>query len=79
MASNHTDRTDPIDPIDRDDRIRRARTVRAEQCHRGALADPERHVVEQHPPVRQLVAHSGDVHVSHGRQCPRPAPPTRAD
>ena len=31
----------------------------------GALADPERHVVEQHPAVRQLVAHSGDVDVSH--------------
>ena len=26
--------------------------------------------VEQHPPVRQLETHSGDVHVSHAGQCP---------
>ena len=49
---------------------RLAGTVGADQGHLGALADAERHVVEQHPPVRQLVAHSGDVHVSHGRQSP---------
>ena len=56
-----------------------AGAVGADQRDLGALADPERHVVEQHPPVRQLVAHSGDVHVSHERQCPRRVAPTRAD
>ena len=39
--------------------------VGADQRHLGALADPERDVVEQHPPVGQLVADSGDVDVSH--------------
>ena len=42
-----------------------ARAVGADQRDLGALADPERDVVEQHPPVRQLEAHPGDVHVSH--------------
>ena len=53
-----------------------AGAVGADQRDLGALADPERDVVEQHPPVRQLVAHSGDVHVSHVRQSPprRPGP-----
>ena len=30
-----------------------------------AVADAEAHLVEQHPPVRQLVTHSGDIHVTH--------------
>ena len=42
-----------------------AGAVGADQRDLGALADPERHVVEQHPPVRQLVAHPGDIHVTH--------------
>ena len=44
---------------------RLAGAVRADQRDLGALADPERHVVEQHSPVRQLVPDSGDVHMSH--------------
>ena len=32
----------------------------------GAVTDPEGRLVEQHPPVGELVAHPGDVHVSHG-------------
>ena len=44
---------------------RLAGAVGADQRDLGALADPERHVVEQHPAVGQLVAHSGDVHVTH--------------
>ena len=42
-----------------------AGAVGADQRDLGALPDPERDVVEQHPPVRQLVAHPGDVDVSH--------------
>jgi hypothetical protein len=45
-----------------------AGTVGAHQRHLGALTDPERHVVEQHPPVGQLEPHPGDVHVSHERR-----------
>ena len=44
---------------------RLAGTVGSDQRHLGALADAERHVVQQHPAVGQLVAHSGDVHMSH--------------
>ena len=44
-----------------------AGAVGADQRDLGALADPERHVVEQHPAVGQLVAHPGDVHVTHDR------------
>ena len=47
---------------------RLAGAVRTHERDLGALADPERHVVQQHPPVRQLVAHPGDVHVSHDRR-----------
>ena len=42
-----------------------AGAVGPDQRHLGALADAERHVVEQHPAVGQLEAHSGDVHMSH--------------
>ena len=34
------------------------------------VADPEADVVEQHPPVRQLVTHSSDIHVTHEEDCP---------
>jgi hypothetical protein len=47
--------------------------VRADQGDLGAVADPERDVVEQYSPVRQLVAHPGDVHVAHGCGVSRPA------
>jgi len=42
-----------------------AGAVRADQRDLGALPDPERDVVEQHPAVRQLVAHPSDVDMSH--------------
>ena len=32
-----------------------------------AVTDAEADVVEQHPPVRQLVTHSGDIHMTHER------------
>ena len=44
-----------------------AGTVGADQRDLLPVADPEADVVEQHPPVRQLVAHSGDIHVTHTR------------
>ena len=44
---------------------RLAGAVGPDQRDLGALADAERHVVEQHPAIRQLEAHSGDVDVSH--------------
>ena len=43
-----------------------AGTVGADQRDLGALPHPERDVVEQHPAVRELVAHTRDVHVTHG-------------
>ena len=36
----------------------------------GPLADTKGDVVEQHPPVRQLVAHPGDVDMSHAGESP---------
>ena len=44
---------------------RLARAVGADQRDLDILADAEGHVIEQHPAVRQLVAHSCDVDVSH--------------
>ena len=44
-----------------------AGAVRPDESDLGALPHPERDVVEQHPPVRQLVADSCDVDVSHER------------
>ena len=44
-----------------------AGSVGTDQRHLGAVADPERDVVEQDPAVRQLVAHSCDIHVTHER------------
>ncbi len=44
---------------------RLAGTVGPDQRDLGALTHPERHVVEQHPPVRQLEPHSSDIHVTH--------------
>ena len=44
---------------------RLAGAVGADQRDLGALADAERHVVEQHPAVRQLVPHPCHVHMSH--------------
>jgi hypothetical protein len=32
------------------------------------FADAERHVVEQHPSIGQLVTHSGNIHVTHNRR-----------
>ena len=56
---------------------RLAGAVGADQRDLGALADPERHVVEQHPPVGQLEPDAGDIHVAHppsltARPPPRP-------
>ena len=44
-----------------------AGTVGADERDLLPVADAEADVVEQHPPVRQLVAHSGDIHVTHAR------------
>jgi len=41
--------------------------VGADERDLGALPDPERDVVQQHPPVGQLVPDPGDVHVTHER------------
>ena len=46
-----------------------SRAVRADQRDYGAFTDPKRHVVEQHPAVRQVIADSGEIDVSHGRPC----------
>jgi hypothetical protein len=64
------DRAGVRDEVAGDDAQQRrlARAVRADQGDLRPLADPEGHVVEQHPPVRQLVAHPGNVHVSHDRR-----------
>ena len=40
--------------------------VRPDQGHRRALADPEGHVVQQHPAVGQVVADAGQIDVAHG-------------
>ena len=45
---------------------RLAGAVRPDQRDLGALADPERHVGEQLPPVGEGVPDPGDVDVSHG-------------
>src|SRR4029077_13431894 len=42
-----------------------AGAVRPDQRDLGAVADAERHVLQQHAPVGQLVAHSGAVNVTH--------------
>ena len=42
-----------------------AGSVGADEGDLLAVADAEAHVVEQHPPVRQLVTYSGDIHVTH--------------
>ncbi len=42
-----------------------ARPVGADEGDLLAVADAEADVVEQHPPVRQLVTHSSDIHVTH--------------
>ena len=42
-----------------------AGAVGADQRHLRALADPERHVVEEHPAVRELVPDPCDVDVAH--------------
>ena len=44
---------------------RLAGAVRSDQRHLRAVADAERHVLEQHPAVGELEAHTGDVHVTH--------------
>ena len=46
-----------------------ARTVGPDQGDDGTLADPERHVVEQHSPVGQVIPDAGKFDVSHGRPC----------
>ena len=40
------------------------------------VADAEGHVVEQHPSVGQLVAHSGYLHMAHGAHSPAAGVPT---
>jgi hypothetical protein len=45
-----------------------AGTVGPHQSDLGAVADSERDVVEQYPPVRQLETHSGQLHVTHERR-----------
>ena len=47
---------------------RLARAVGADQRDLGALADPERHVVEQHPPIGELVPDTFDIHMTHERR-----------
>lgn len=42
-----------------------ARPVGADEGDLLSVADAEADVVEQHPPVRQLVTHSSDIHVTH--------------
>ena len=49
---------------------RLAGAVGTHQGDLGALAHPEGDVVEQDAPVRQLVAHPGNLHVSHAGDCP---------
>ncbi len=49
---------------------RLARAVRTDQRDLGALTDPERHLVEQHPPVGELVPDTGDIHMTHANDCP---------
>ena len=44
---------------------RLARTVGADEGHLLPVPDPEADVVEEDAPVRQLVAHSGNVDMSH--------------
>ena len=46
-----------------------ARPVGADERGLGAVADPEAHLVEQHPPVRQDAGELLDVDVTHGDQC----------
>ena len=46
-----------------------ARAVRADQGNYGTFTDPKRHVVQQHAAVRQVIADSGEIDVSHGRPC----------
>ena len=44
---------------------RLARPVRADKGRRGAIADPERDVVEQHPAIRQQMADVRDLDMAH--------------
>jgi hypothetical protein len=41
-------------------------TVGADERHLGAVADAERDVGQQAPPVREVVADAVDVDVAHG-------------
>ena len=44
---------------------RLARPVRADKGRRGAVADPERDVVEQHPAIRKQMADVSDLDMAH--------------
>ena len=46
-----------------------ARAVGPDQGDDGTLANAKGHVVEQHPPVGQVIADPGELDVSHGRPC----------
>ena len=46
---------------------RLAGSVRADQGDRGAVADPEGHIVEQHAPVGQVEADPGKIDMAHGQ------------
>ena len=52
---------------------RLAGAVRPDQGDLGALADPERHVGEELPPVGQHVPDPGHVHVAHAGILPERA------
>ena len=60
-------------PGDDPQQRRLARAVGADQGHHGALAHPERHVVEQHASIRKRAADRVDLEVPHSR----PSWPTR--
>ena len=60
------------DEVTRDDaqQCRLAGTVGSDERDLGALAHAEGHVVEQDPAVGQLVAHSGDLDMTHVAHSP---------
>jgi hypothetical protein len=44
-------------------------TVGTDQGDDGTLTNTERHVVQQHSPVGEVIAHPCEIDVSHGRPC----------
>ena len=57
---------------DQPQQCRLARAVRADECRRDAVADPERHVVEQHPAIGKRMADMTDLDMAHAGQSRTP-------